>query len=292
MVIYSKLCNHAHHQKQNLHYHLNTVCWPQLEYKEAFLWVNSSVSLKLTFWKFLAIQTSLGVAFTSLCIPLLHLCSPLMFSAVSHLAWSLFSYPAVLSVPHFTSLHSLGTSLTQLFIYCPSLTQQTQGSCFLSDPRYPPLSALSPTFSAACQNFDIFQYLLKASLLSLPLSQLEMMWFSVLFSFVVSGLFLMSDTVLPLLSCGSPLHPNKGEKDSGVFTQSPGTQQGEEMGVIGGPSTSWKLCSYFQPFTPCRTIRIISSPLPESSVGAPHVIPPLHPKALPSEKALKISRLL
>lgn len=126
MVIYSKLCNHAHHQKENVHYHLNTVCWPQLEYNEAFPWVNSSVSLKLTFfWKFLTIQTSLGLAFTSLCIPALHLSSPLMFSAVSTLPGvcsnilqcSVFRTSPSALAGYFTH--------TQLFIYSGTLTQQT-----------------------------------------------------------------------------------------------------------------------------------------------------------------------
>lgn len=80
----------------------------------------------------------------------------------------------MLSVPYFTPLHSLGDFIhTQVFIYSSSLTQQTQESYsllghFLPDPKYLPLSASpSPAFSSACQNLDIFQYLLKASLLSL-----------------------------------------------------------------------------------------------------------------------------
>lgn len=85
------------------------------------------------------------------------------------------------------------------------------------------------------------------------------MWFSLLFSFVISGLFLMSAAVLSLLK--------QRWEGFRCFQPVPRHSATEEMGVRGGiwcsASSSWKLCSPFQPFTPCRNTKFLSSPLPE-----------------------------
>lgn len=109
------------------------------------------------------------------------------------------------------------------------------------------------------------------------------MWFSLLFSFVISGLFLMSAAVLSLLK--------QRWEGFRCFQPVPRHSATEEMGVRGGiwcsASSSWKLCSPFQPFTPCRNTKFLSSPLPERpQLGLP-MLPPLHPRALSSEKALR-----